>query len=69
MASWTSKVENERYTADVYIKRRGDVVSRNGYDPEKYIREVEDEVLSVTVAAPDHDSLKKKVIAVLEGGL
>ena len=69
MASWTSSIENERYTADVYVKRRGDVVSRNGYDPEKYIREVEDEVLSITVAAPDLDTLKKKVMAVLEGGL
>lgn len=69
MASWTSKIENERLVASVEVKRTGNIVSKNGYDPDQYIRDVADEVLTVTVTATTEDELKKKIIAVLEGGL
>lgn len=69
MASWETKVENERYEAKISVKRRAEAISRNGYDPEKHLRNLEDDVLTMTVSAPDLDTLKKKIVAVLEGGL
>ena len=69
MAAWKTEIVEGKYVAQVSVKRCAKAVSRNGYDPEKHLRDMSDTVIQVSVTADDIDSLKKKVFAVLEGGL
>lgn len=69
MAAYRNTVTLGDYVATISVTQKREIISSNGYDADKVLIAEDQEVMALKVSAPDIDGLKKRVQAVLEGGL
>lgn len=69
MAAYRNTVTLGDFVATIEVTRKREIISSNGYDADKLLIAEDMEVMGLKVSAPDIDDLKKRVQAVLEGGL
>lgn len=69
MAAYRNTVTLGDYVATINVTQKREIIASNGYDADKVLIAEDQEVMALKVSAPDIDGLKKRVQAVLEGGL
>lgn len=69
MAKYENKIELGNLVAKILIEQESKHYSSNGYDADRVHSNEPDKIFEVTVTATDTEALKKKITAVLEGGL